>query len=154
MIGRGIAARIALAALGAAAVGLAILALGVLVIGSQTFTALMVGAGDTSEHAREMYDASVTRVVVVAVVVAFGASVLLAVWLGRRLARPLAEVGAAARRRDGSRWEITTRGSRDAARTRSPGWPIRSTRWRRAWRRRRGCAATSSPTPPTSCGRR
>jgi len=98
VIGRGIAARIALAALGAAVVGLAILAMGVLVIGSQTFTDMMVGAGDTSEHAREMFDASVAQVVVVAAVVAFGASVLLSVWLGRRLARPLADVGAAARR--------------------------------------------------------
>ena len=98
MIGRGIALRVALAALGAAVVGLAILAFGVLVVGGQTFTDMMVGAGDTAEHAREMYDASVTRVVLVAAGVAFAASVTFAVWLGRRLARPLAEVGAAARR--------------------------------------------------------
>jgi len=98
MIGRGIAGRIALAALVAAAVGLAILALGVMVIGGRTFTDMMVGAGDTTEHAREMYDQSVTSVVVVAFAVAFGASVLLAVVLGRRLGRPLAEMGAAARR--------------------------------------------------------
>jgi len=98
MIGRGIALRIALAALGAAVVGLAILALGVLVVGGQTFTDMMVGAGESTEHAREMYDSSVTRVVIVAALLAFGASVLLALWLGRRLARPLAEVGAAARR--------------------------------------------------------
>jgi signal transduction histidine kinase len=98
MIGRGIALRIAAAALASTVVGLAILALGVLLVGGQTFTDLMVGAGDTAEHAREMYDASVTRVVLVAAAVAFAASVVLAVWLGRRLARPLAEVGAAARR--------------------------------------------------------
>jgi signal transduction histidine kinase len=98
MTGRGIAVRIALAALGAAALGLAILALGVTIVGGQTFTDLMVGAGDTAEHAREMYDASVTRVVLVAGAVAFAASIGLAVALGRRLGRPLAEVAAAARR--------------------------------------------------------
>jgi two-component system, OmpR family, sensor histidine kinase BaeS len=59
---------------------------------------MMVGAGDTAEHAREMYDQSVTRVVLLAGLVAIGASLVVAVWLGRRLARPLAEVGAAARR--------------------------------------------------------
>jgi two-component system sensor histidine kinase BaeS len=98
MIGLGIAARIALAALSAAIVGLAILALGVVVIGSQTFADLMVAAGDTSEHAREMFDEAVTRVVVIAAVVALAASVVLAIWLGRMLARPVAEVGEAARR--------------------------------------------------------
>ena len=98
MIGRGIAGRVALAALAAATVGLAILALGVTVIGGRTFTDMMVGAGDTSEHARAMYDQSVTSVVVVAFAVAFAASVVLAVMLGRRLGRPLAEMGAAARR--------------------------------------------------------
>jgi two-component system, OmpR family, sensor histidine kinase BaeS len=98
VIGRGIAGRIALAAMAAAAVGLAILALGVTLIGSQTFTNMMVGVGDTAEHAREMFDQSITSVVVVAVVVAFAASLLLAVVLGRRFARLLAEIGSAARR--------------------------------------------------------
>jgi signal transduction histidine kinase len=97
-VGRGIAGRIALAALAAATVGLGILALGVTVIGSQTFTDMMIGAGDTTEHARAMYDQSVTSVVVVAFAVALAASVVLAVALGRMLGRPLAEMGAAARR--------------------------------------------------------
>jgi len=98
MIGRGIAARIALAALASAAVGLGIVGLGIAVVGSQTFTDMMVGAGDTSQHAREMFDESVMRVVLAAVVVAFAASVVLAVVLGRWLARPLAELAAGARR--------------------------------------------------------
>lgn len=98
MIGLGIASRIALAALASAAVGLTILALGVLVIGSHTFMDLMVAAGDSSADARAMFDAAVGQVVVVAVLVAFGVSVLLAIWLGRRMARPLADVGTAARR--------------------------------------------------------
>jgi signal transduction histidine kinase len=98
LIGRGIAARIALAALAAAAVGLAILALGVTVVGGQTFTDMMVGAGDTIDHAREMFDSSVTRIVITAVAVALAVSLVLAIWLGARLARPLADVATAARR--------------------------------------------------------
>jgi two-component system, OmpR family, sensor histidine kinase BaeS len=98
MIGRGIAVRIALAAFLSAAVGLAILAVGIVVVGGEMFMAMMVGAGDTQQHAREMYDASVTRVVVIAVGVAIVASVTLAVILARRLAAPLAEVGTGARR--------------------------------------------------------
>ena len=95
---RGIATRFALAALASAAVGLLILALGVTVVGGQVFTDLMMKAGDTAEHARAMYDQSVTTVVIVAVVVAALASVGLAIVMARMLAQPLREVGAAARR--------------------------------------------------------
>ncbi len=98
MIARGIAARIALAAILSAAVGLAILAIGVAVVGADIFTALMVEAGDSADHAREMYDSSVTTVVVAAAVVAVIASIGLAIVLAGMLARPLNEVGAAARR--------------------------------------------------------
>ncbi len=98
MIGRGIAVRIALAAMASAAVGLAILAIGVAIVGAEVFTALMVEAGDSADHARAMYDESVTTVVVAAVGVAALASIGLAALLARMLARPLAEVGGAARR--------------------------------------------------------
>jgi signal transduction histidine kinase len=98
MIARGIAVRIALAALASAAVGLVILAAGVTIVGADVFTDLMVEAGDSAEHARAMYDESVTNVVVAAVVVAAIASVVLAVFLAGMLAHPLAEVGSAARR--------------------------------------------------------
>jgi two-component system sensor histidine kinase BaeS len=98
MIGRGIATRIALAALISAGVGLAILAVGVTVVGGDVFRALMVEAGDSADHAQAMYDQSVTTVVLAAVVVASIASVALAVVMARMLARPLAEVGLAARR--------------------------------------------------------
>ena len=98
MASRGIATRIALAALASAAVGLLILAIGVLVVGGQIFTDLMMKAGDSAAHARAMYDESVTTVVIAAVLVAGVASVGLAVLMGRMLARPLREVGAAARR--------------------------------------------------------
>ena len=98
MIGRGIATRIALAALASAAVGVAIVAIGITVVGAEVFRALMVEAGDSADHAQAMYDQSVTTVVIAAVVLAAVASVVLAVILARMLARPLAEVGAAARR--------------------------------------------------------
>jgi two-component system sensor histidine kinase BaeS len=98
VIARGIAARIALAAIASAAVGLLILGVGVAVVGADTFTELMMEAGDSAEHARDMYADSVTTVVVAASVVAVVASVGLAIVLARMLARPLAEIGAAARR--------------------------------------------------------
>ena len=98
MSGRGIATRIALAALAAAGVGVVILAVGVLVVGGQVFTDLMTQAGDSAAHARAMYDESVTTVVVAAVVIAAIASIGLAVALARMLAAPLREVSAAARR--------------------------------------------------------
>lgn len=98
MNGRGIAARIFLAALATAAIGLAILALGVLVVGARTFEQLFIEAGDTAEHARGMYDASVSSVVFVAVAVALVTSIIISLILARRLARPLADVGSAARR--------------------------------------------------------
>lgn len=96
-MGRGIALRIALAAFASAAVGIVILAVGVAVVGAEIFTALMVEAGDSADHAQAMYDESVTTVVIAAVVVALIASVILAVVLGRMLARPLEAVGQAAR---------------------------------------------------------
>lgn len=98
MIARGIAIRIALAALISAAVGLAILAGGVTIVGADVFTDLMVEAGESAEHAREMYDESVTKVVVAAVIVAALASVALAMVLAGMLAHPLEEIGRAARR--------------------------------------------------------
>ncbi len=98
MIGRRIAGRIALAAIASAAVGLVILGVGVAVVGADIFTDLMMEAGDSADHARQMYDDSVTAVVVAASIVAVLASVGLAIVLARMLARPLNEIGGAARR--------------------------------------------------------
>jgi two-component system sensor histidine kinase BaeS len=94
----GIATRFALAALASAAIGLTIVVVGVLVVGGQVFTDLMMKAGDSAEHARAMYDASVTTVVVAAVLIAALASVLFAIVMARKLAEPLRKVGSAARR--------------------------------------------------------
>jgi two-component system sensor histidine kinase BaeS len=98
VIGRGIAARIALAALVSAAVGVSIVAIGITVVGGEVFRRLMVDAGDSAAHAQAMYEQSVTTVVVAAVIVAAVASVVLSIVLARMLARPIEEVGAAARR--------------------------------------------------------
>ena len=95
---RGLTVRIALAGLACAAIGMAILVIGVVIVGGETFRELMMKAGDSAEHARAMYDQSVTQVVVGATVVAVVAAIVIAIVLARMLARPLAEVGAAARR--------------------------------------------------------
>jgi len=97
-MGRGIALRIALAAFLSAAVGIVILAVGVTVVGADIFKALMAEAGVSADHAQAMYDRSVTTVVIAAVLVALIASVGLSALLARMLARPLEEVGRAARR--------------------------------------------------------
>jgi two-component system sensor histidine kinase BaeS len=98
VIGRGIATRIALAALLSAGVGLVIVAVGVTVVGADVFRAVMAEAGVSADHAQAMYDRSVTTVVLAAVVVAAIAALVLAVILARMLARPLADIGSAARR--------------------------------------------------------
>ncbi len=94
----GIGARIAAAALAVATVAIGILAVGVLVLGAATFTQLMVVHGESTAASQAMFDDSVARIFLVAVVVAVVASIGLAVILGPRLARPLREMGAAARR--------------------------------------------------------
>jgi signal transduction histidine kinase len=98
---RGFAIRIALVGLTSAALAIVILSLGVWLIGSETFMQLMTDAGESAEYAREMFDHSVQQVLVLAAVAAAVASVASAVLLARRLARPLAGIGAAARRVSG-----------------------------------------------------
>jgi two-component system sensor histidine kinase BaeS len=85
----GIAARIALAALGVAGVTLAIVAIGVMRVGGDAFAAAMAAAGDSVEHARQMFDTSVSLVVLVAAVVAALGAVILAMVLAQRIARPI-----------------------------------------------------------------
>jgi len=93
----GIAARIAIAALGVAALTLAIVAIGVMRVGGDAFAAAMAAAGDSVDHARRMFDTSVSLVVLLAGVVAAIGAVILAMVLARRIARPierLAEIAA------------------------------------------------------------
>lgn len=95
---QGLGARIAAIAVATAAAGVGIVAFGVVIVGADTFAKLMVEHGNSAAAAHEMFDASVTAVLGIAVVVALGAAVSLAVVFGRRIGKPLAEIGAAARR--------------------------------------------------------
>ena len=97
-IGGGIAARIALAALVVAAIGVAVVAIGVLRVGAESFAALMVAAGDTADHAREMFDTSVTVVFGIALAIAALVAIVLAAFFARMLARPIQRVAQAAER--------------------------------------------------------
>jgi signal transduction histidine kinase len=84
-----IAVRIALAALLVAGVVLAIVAVGVMQVGGEAFATLMTAAGDSAEHAHEMFDQSVAVVLWVAAGVGVAAGILVAVLLARRIARPI-----------------------------------------------------------------
>ena len=92
----GLSARILVAALIVAGVALAIVGVGVLRIGAASFEALMMAAGSSADHAREMFDHSVTIVFGVAALVAAAVALVLAMALARRLARPLERIAAAA----------------------------------------------------------
>jgi signal transduction histidine kinase len=93
----GIATRIALAALAVAGLAIAILAVGVVVVGGQTFADLMAEHGEDTASSRAMFEDSVIGVVVATAAVAIVTAVALAAILGARLARPLREIGRAAR---------------------------------------------------------
>jgi len=95
---RGLAGRIALAAIATAGIGMAILVIGVVIVGGDAFSALMAETGASADHARAMYDRSIRQVVIGAAIVAIAAALVIAVVLARMLARPLAQLGAAARR--------------------------------------------------------
>jgi signal transduction histidine kinase len=93
----GIATRIALAALVVAGLAIAILAVGVMLIGGQSFADLMAEHGTDTQSSRDMFIDSVGWVVLVTVVVATVVAVVVAGILGARLARPLRDIGRAAR---------------------------------------------------------
>jgi two-component system, OmpR family, sensor histidine kinase BaeS len=95
---RGIAPRIALTSLLVTAVAVVIIAIGVLVVAQSSFSRLMIQAGQSATTAREMFDHSVVAVFMVAAVIAVAVSVVLASLAAVRLARPLQEIAAAARR--------------------------------------------------------
>jgi signal transduction histidine kinase len=96
--GDGISTRIAIAALIVSGVALAILAVGVMRIGADAFAALMVEAGDTAEHAHEMFESSVAGVLAVAAGVAALVALVLGMLLARRIAHPIQRLADAAER--------------------------------------------------------
>jgi signal transduction histidine kinase len=97
-LGRGLTWRIALVGFGSAIVAVGIITVGVWVIGSEALAKILMEYGDTAAHAYGMFDQSIRDVLLVAMLVGILASVGLAVMLSRMITRPLAEVGAAARR--------------------------------------------------------
>ena len=94
----GIATRIAVAAIAVVAVAMGILAVGVMRVGADAFAAMMMAAGDTAEHAGEMFEASVVVVFVVAALVAAIAAVILGSVLARRIAHPIQRLADATQR--------------------------------------------------------
>jgi signal transduction histidine kinase len=97
-LGRGLAWRIALVGIASAVVAVGIVTLGVWVVGSGALAHLMMEAGESAAQAYAMFDHSIRDVLLVAIAVAIAASVALAIALARMIAKPLADVGAAARR--------------------------------------------------------
>jgi len=95
---RGVGSRIAAAAILVAVLAVTIVTVGTLVLGADAFINLMTADGHPAEAARSMFDDSVRRVVLVALLVAVVAAVVLSAALGRRIARPIRDVGRAARR--------------------------------------------------------
>jgi signal transduction histidine kinase len=93
----GIAARIAVAALIVAGLAIAILAIGVVVIGGRSFADLMTTHGESADSSQAMFADAVIWVVLATTAVAVIAAMVLAGMLAARLARPLQEIGAAAR---------------------------------------------------------
>ncbi|HXX61577.1 MAG TPA: ATP-binding protein [Candidatus Sulfotelmatobacter sp.] len=95
---RGIGAQVAVLVLATTAVSLAIVAVGVIAVGRDTFAALMAEHGVSTTAANDMFDRSVSLVIVAALVLAGGAAVVLSVAIARRLTAPLRAVSAAASR--------------------------------------------------------
>ena len=98
--GRGLAWRIALVGIGSVLLAVGIVTFGIWVFRAELAHVLMeaMESGETTTHAYAMFDDSVRDLLLVAIGVAFVASIALAIALSRMIAHPLAEVGAAARR--------------------------------------------------------
>ncbi len=94
----GITARVALLSLAVTGAALLVLAIGVLGVAQATFSSLMVQSGQSASFARDMFNHSVAAVFIIAALIAIAISVLLASLLAMRFARPLEEIGRAARR--------------------------------------------------------
>ncbi len=98
LLPRGIGARIAGAAVVVAALAVAIVAVGTLVLGADSFIHLMTADGHSAASAQAMFDASVGQVVLMALVGAILAAAILSAVLANRIARPLRDIGRAARK--------------------------------------------------------
>ena len=98
--GRGLAWRIALVGIASGLLAIGIVTLGIWVFRAELAHIVMeaMEQGESATHAYTMFDESVRDLLIVAIMVAIIASVALAIVLSRMIARPLADIGAAARR--------------------------------------------------------
>ena len=94
----GISGRFFVASVAVAAITLAIVAVGVLRVGGEAFETLMMAAGASADHAREMFDQSITIVFALAAIVAAAVALAVAAALARRLGRPIERMAHAASR--------------------------------------------------------
>jgi two-component system sensor histidine kinase BaeS len=94
----GLAGRITLVSLAVSLVAIGVIALGVLVVARSTFDGLMIHAGSSAEVAQEMFDHGVALVFLVAAASAVCISIVLAMVLAGRLARPIDRMAGAASR--------------------------------------------------------
>ncbi len=94
----GIATRIVIAALAVVGVVLIVLAIGVMRVGADAFAALMAAAGESAEHAGEMFTSSIAGVFAAAAVIAALAAMLVGSILAQRIAQPIERLAEAAQR--------------------------------------------------------
>jgi len=99
LFGRGLAWRIALVGIASALVAVGIATLGIWAFRAELAHIVMVAMdqGQSASNAYAMFDDSVRDLLFFAIGVAIIASIALAIVLSRMIARPLAEIGAAAR---------------------------------------------------------
>jgi hypothetical protein len=97
-----LAAQIALGVIALTSLAIGLIATGVLAIGRATFARLMADHGVDAPTAHAMFDESVTAVTGLTAAGAVVVSVLLGIWVARRLARPLHALSHAARRKSES----------------------------------------------------
>jgi two-component system sensor histidine kinase BaeS len=99
LFGRGLAWRIALVGIASALVAVGIATLGIWAFRAELAHIVMVAMdqGQSTSNAYAMFDDSVRDLLFFAIGVAIVASIALAIVLSRMIARPLAEIGAAAR---------------------------------------------------------
>jgi two-component system sensor histidine kinase BaeS len=95
---RSLAAGITAVALLVALISTGVIAVGVLVVAQSTFDQLMVQAGTPAAQAQAMFDHGVEGIFLAAAVIALVVGFVLAVILSSRLAMPLRQMAAAARR--------------------------------------------------------